>query len=108
MTDAPDRTGLMFTANRLDDGVVIWLTDALCWSETATEAAVFSDVGAAAARDEVVAAGDRNHIVAAYEVAADGRADKSMRERIRAGGDPTIIPPQDILARGQLSVKGDG
>ena len=88
----------MFTANRLDDGVVIWLTDALCWSETATEAAVFSDVGAAAARDEVVAAGDRNHIVAAYEVAADGRAD----------GGPTIIPPQDILARGQLSVKGDG
>ena len=98
----------MFTANRLDDGVVIWLTDALCLSETATEAAVFSDVGAAAARDEVVAAGDRNHIVAAYEVAADGRADKSMRERIRAGGGPTIIPPQDILARGQLSVKGDG
>ena len=98
----------MFTANRLDNGVVIWLTDALCWSETVTEAAVFSDVGAAAARDEVVAAGDRNHIVAAYEVAADGRADKSMRERIRAGGGPTIIPPQDILARGQLSVKGDG
>ena len=98
----------MFTANRLDDGVVIWLTDALCWSETATEAAVFSDVGAAAARDEVVAAGDRNHIVAAYEVAADGRADKSMRERIRAGRGPTIMPPQDNLARHPQPPKRDG
>jgi hypothetical protein len=44
---------VMFTANRLDDGVVIWLTGALCWSEASTQAAVFSDDGAEAARDAV-------------------------------------------------------
>ena len=92
-------TDVIFTANRLNDGVVIWLTDALCWSETATQAAVFSDTGAEVARAEVAAACHRNYIVAAYEVSVDGRADTSMRERIRAGRGPTIIPPQDNLAR---------
>ena len=86
---------VMFTANRLNDGVAIWLTDRLVWSETAAQAAAFSGVGAETARDEVAAACHRNHIVAAYEVAVDGRADKSMRERVRAGRGPTIIPPQD-------------
>ena len=101
-------TDVIFTANRLNDGVVIWLTDALCWSETATKAAVFSDTGAEAARNEVAAACLRNYIVAAYEVAVDGRADRSMRERIRAGRGPTIIPPQDNLARRPLPPKRDG
>ena len=41
-------TEVMFTANRLEDGVVIWLTNALGWSEAATQAAVFSDAGAEA------------------------------------------------------------
>ncbi|MEX0503266.1 DUF2849 domain-containing protein [Alphaproteobacteria bacterium LSUCC0719] len=88
-------TGVMFTANRLDDGVVIWLTGSLCWSETASGAAVFSDADIDLARRQVAAASDRNEIVAAYEVAVDGRTDRSMRERIRAAGGPTIIPPQD-------------
>lgn len=88
-------TEVMFTANRLEDGVVIWLTNALGWSEAATQAAVFSDAGAEAARAEVAAACQRNFIIAAYEVAVDGRADRSMRERIRAGRGPTITPPQD-------------
>ena len=101
-------TGVMFTANRLDDGVVIWLTNALCWSETATQAAIFSDASVDAAREEVAAACHRNDIVAAYEVAADGRADRSMRERIRAGGGPTITPPQDSGARFPRPSKGDG
>jgi hypothetical protein len=99
---------VIFTANRLNDGVVIWLTDALCWSETATQAAVFNDAGAEAARDEVAAACHRNLIVAAYEVAVDGRADRSMRERIRAGRGPTIMPPQDNLARHPQPPKRDG
>ena len=37
---------VMFTANRLDNGAVIWLTAALRWSEAARQAAVFSDDGA--------------------------------------------------------------
>ena len=98
---------VMFTANRLDDGVVIWLTGALCWSEASTQAAVFSDDGAEAARDSVAAACHRNFIVAAYEVAVDGRADTSMRERIRAGRGPTITPPQDNRPRVPRPVKGD-
>ena len=98
---------VMFTANRLDDGVVIWLTGALCWSEASTQAAVFSDDGAEAARDAVAAACHRNFIVAAYEVAVDGRADTSMRERIRAGRGPTITPPQDNRPRVPPPVKGD-
>jgi hypothetical protein len=98
---------VMFTANRLDDGVVIWLTRALCWSEASTQAAVFSDDGAEAARDAVAAACQRNFIVAAYEVAVDGRADTSMRERIRAGRGPTITPPQDNRPCVPWPVKGD-
>ena len=105
MADLPASTGSIFTANRLNDGVVIWLIDGLRWSETAAEAAVFSDAGAAAARDEVAAACHRNHIAAAYEVAVGGRADKSMRERIRAGRGPTVIPPQDSRARFRRPVK---
>jgi len=98
---------VMFTANRLDDGTVIWLTDAPGWSEAATQAAAFSDAGAEAARDEVAAACHRNFIVAAYEVAVDGRAEKSMRERIRAGRGPTIAPPRDSRARLVRPAAGD-
>lgn len=98
---------VMFTANRLDDGAVIWLTGALCWSEASTQAAVFSDDGAEAARDAVAIACHRNFIVAAYEVAVDGRADTSMRERIRAGRGPTITPPQDNRARPARPATGD-
>ena len=92
-------TGVKFTANRLDDGVVVWLTARLAWSEAATEAAIFADddedSAAAAARSAVTAACHRNEIVAAYEVAVDGRADISMREHIRSRRGPTITPPTD-------------
>jgi len=101
-------TGVMFAANRLDDGTVIWLTGSLCWSETASRAAIFLDADIDLARREVMAASHRNEIVAAYEVAVDGRADRSMRERIRAAGGPTIIPPQDGQARRQRPSKGEG
>ena len=88
-------TGVKFTANRLDDGVVVWLTAELGWSEAATQAAIFADDDAEAARSEVAAACHRNDIVAAYEAAVDGRADRSMREHIRAGRGPTITHPTD-------------
>ena len=92
-------TGVKFTANRLDDGVVVWLTARLVWSGAAREAAIFADddedSAAAAARSTVTAACHRNEIVAAYEVAVDGRADISMREHIRSRRGPTITPPID-------------
>ena len=87
--------GVKFTANRLEDGVVVWLTDTLRWSEAATRAGIFSGEDAEVARGEAAAACHRNFIVAAYEVAVDGRADRSMRERIRGGRGPTITPPTD-------------
>lgn len=89
-------TERMFTANRLEDGVVVWLTDGFGWSDAQARAAVFSDADVEVARGEVAAACHRNYIVAAYEVAIDGRADTSMRERIRAGRGPTIVPPADL------------
>lgn len=92
-------TGVKFTANRLDDGVVVWLTARLVWSEAAREAGTFAeddeDRAAATARSAVAAACHRNEIVAAYEVAVDGRADISMREHIRSRRGPTITPPTD-------------
>ena len=92
-------TGVKFTANRLDDGVVVWLTARLAWSEAAREAGIFADddedSAAATARSAVAAACHRNEIVAAYEVAIDGRADISMREHIRSRRGPTITPPTD-------------
>ena len=94
-------TRRMFTANRLEDGVVVWLTAELGWSDRRTRAAIFSDADVEVARDEVAAACQRNHILAAYEVAIDGRADTSTRERIRAGRGPTIAPPADLGPFGQ-------
>ena len=108
-------TGVKFTANRLDDGCVVWLTSGHVWSTAATDAAIFFDAdadadakedgngeagggakgGAKAARSTVAAACHRNEIVAAYEVPVDGRADISMREHIRSRRGPTITPPTD-------------
>ena len=87
---------VMITANRIYDGVVVWLTREFAWSEDSSLAAGFAgDAAAAAARHEVRAATRRNEIVAAYEIKIDGREDRSMRERIRAGKGPTILPPSD-------------
>ena len=86
---------VMITANCIYDGVVVWLTREFAWSEDSSLAAGFAGDAAIAARHEVRAATRRNEIVAAYEIKIDGREDRSMRERIRAGKGPTILPPSD-------------
>lgn len=88
------------TANRLADGVVVWLTADGRWSETLAQAAVSTSA------DEVgrlldLAHGDENTAVGAYPApvrsAADGSVEPAnLRERIRVGG-PTIALPTDPL-----------
>lgn len=83
------------TANRLADGVVVWLTAAGSWSLSIADAKV------ATTAEEVqhllaIANSDENTAVSAYAarvaVTAEGRvAPANLRERIRVDG-PTIAP----------------
>ncbi|QRG04742.1 DUF2849 domain-containing protein [Xanthobacter dioxanivorans] len=84
------------TANRLADGVVVWLTADGRWTETIGEAAV---AGSSEAVDALldVAHADENTAVGAYparvDIAANGTpAPANLRERIRVGG-PTVSLP---------------
>ena len=82
------------TANRLVDGIVVFLGPHLRWVDAYALAAVFTDE---AAKAEAMAAAKRsealNEVVEPYfvEVVArgGGLAPKSLREEIRANG-PTI------------------
>ncbi|TCT08199.1 DUF2849 domain-containing protein [Aquabacter spiritensis] len=80
------------TANRLSDGVVVWLTPSHGWSTDIADAAIAttSDVAMTLLS---VANGDEIHAVGAYParvVVVNGRAAPvNLRERIRVGG-PTI------------------
>ena len=79
------------TANRLDDGSVVYLTDARHWAAAFTAACAFED--ATAASSEVAwAKTQEHHVCGPYtfeaEVAEDGTANLSSRERLRrAGGE---------------------
>ncbi|MFG1402500.1 DUF2849 domain-containing protein [Xanthobacter sediminis] len=85
------------TANRLADGVVVWLTPAGTWSLSIAEAAV------AATGEEVlrlldIAHGDENTAVGAYAASVvltrEGRAaPANLRERIRVLGPTVGAPP---------------
>ncbi|MDB2390439.1 DUF2849 domain-containing protein [Alphaproteobacteria bacterium] len=86
---------IILTANRLDDGVVLWMTATLNWTTDRTSAAKFDADSAtiATARAENDAAA--NQIVSVYAVAVNGQADQSAREVIRAARGPSIRPPAD-------------
>ncbi|GGF45674.1 hypothetical protein GCM10007301_01470 [Azorhizobium oxalatiphilum] len=86
----------VITANRLTDGVVVWLTAESGWSDTLSRAAVVSTPDDAL-RLLGIANADENHAVGAYParvtVADDGSlAPVNLRERIRVGG-PTVALP---------------
>jgi len=82
------------TANRLIDGIVVFLDPQLRWVDAYAQAAIFTD---AAAKADAMSAAKRseslNEVVEPYfvEVVArgGGLAPKSLREEIRANG-PTI------------------
>jgi hypothetical protein len=101
MTSPLDRklkiTGpVIVTANRLDDGAVVYRTRSGNWSicldaaAVVTTAAAATDLLAAAVADDISAVGA---YVAPVEIDADGRPRPgNLRERIRHAG-PTIAMP---------------
>ena len=86
------------TANRLDDGRVVWLAADGTWDVDVARAAVFADAGAVeAGLAEGRRAVDAQHVVEPYAVeveAGGGRVrPTALRERIRADGPsvPLIV-----------------
>ena len=87
----------MITANRLVDGVTVYMTADAGWSELFVDGAVWSDKasadGALAASEEAVKA---RHVVGPYlfdvTVTESGPQPVSARERIRAAHLPTFEP----------------
>jgi len=96
------------TANRLADGVVVFLDAEGDWVEDFARAAVYADAAAVAAAlalgAEAVA---RSQIVDPYAVAVERRnghyAPKALREAIRASG-PTVRRDLGKQAQGQAPV----
>jgi sulfite reductase (NADPH) hemoprotein beta-component len=84
----------MITANRLADGLVVFLDAENGWSEDFHRGAIFEDAAAKAQGLAVAAkAAEANFVVDPYpielELRAGHLAPKALRERIRATG-PTV------------------
>lgn len=84
------------TANRLHDGLVVFLRDDGSWSRDLDRARVAADDNEAEALSEVALAAARSNIIVdPYPVAVDvtpGQAPVPVahRERLRASGGPTV------------------
>ncbi|TDG28794.1 DUF2849 domain-containing protein [Paracraurococcus ruber] len=92
---------MVFTANRLRDGRVVWLAGPGRWAETVREARVFPPAEAAAGL-ALAQQGERDQVViGAYgaEVAIrDGIAvPVRFRERLRAEGPSIAAEPAEYL-----------
>lgn len=89
-------TRQVISANRLTDGLVVYLTDGGDWSEAIAEARIVDDAAAhAAAVAEGAAAVARQHVVEPYaidiDVSSGAPRPARLREYIRARG-PTVRP----------------
>jgi len=87
------------TANRLRDGVIVWLTPDLQWSEDYAESKVLRDEAEAkaaldAAGLDVKAQRVVGPYLAEFNETPEGLQAASARERIRASRLPTITPDQ--------------
>ena len=87
------------TANRLRDGVIVWLKPDLTWSEDfAASKPLRDEAEAKAALDAAGVAVKARLVVGPYLAEVDetpeGLKPNSARERIRAIAKPTIIPDQ--------------
>lgn len=82
---------VVFTANRLRDGRVVWLTEGGRWTERSAEAHIYQGEEAVASGRAIAdAAVKRRDVVAAYDVEIT-QTDKGpipviLRERVRADG----------------------
>ena len=72
---------VLLTANRLTDGVVLWM-----------------------ARDQAKADLANQRIISLYEITIDGTGKHSAREQIRAAKGPSIQPPRDQHNQGVSNV----
>jgi hypothetical protein len=87
------------TANRLRDGVIVWLTPALSWSEDFAESKVLRDEAEAKAALDAAGGAVKARLVvgpylAEFNETPEGLQAASARERIRASRLPTITPDQ--------------
>ena len=98
----PKTDDIILTANRLDDGVVLWMTAALDWTTDRTKAAVFDADSAPIANLHAEKDMAANRIVSVYAVAVNGKADQSAREMIRAAKGPSVKPPVDNPVRSSI------
>ena len=86
---------IILTANRLNDGVVLWMTARLDWTDDRGKAAQFDADSAPIAKARAEQDEAANRIVSVYAVEVNGKAEQSARETIRAAKGPSIIPPVD-------------
>jgi len=95
----------MITANRLGDGVVVFLDAKGVWSEDFHHGAVLADEAAkAAALARAKSSENDNEVIDPYWIELESRAGhfmpKALREAIRASG-PTVRPDLGKQAHGQ-------
>jgi hypothetical protein len=98
-------TDRIITANWLQDGAVIWMTDSLGWSIDRSVAGIFSEARFEQARGQAVLDEQNNLVTAVYEIVIDGKAEMSMREQIRANQGPTVAPPSDSGPHTQMTAR---
>ena len=87
------------TANRLRDGVIVWLTAEQLWSEDFAESKPLRDEAEAKAALEAASIHVKAQLVvgpylAEVEETVEGLQAANARERIRASRLPTITPDQ--------------
>src|SRR5205823_9209653 len=85
---------VVFTANRLRDGVVLWLDRQERWSEKVADARIYEGAAIEEGRAAALAWEHRQEVVGSYPVdvavTEAGPAPLSVRERVRAQGGPSI------------------
>jgi hypothetical protein len=94
----PATAPMVFTANRLRDGRVVWLAEARRWVETVAEAKVFPPAEAAAGL-ALAQQDERSQLVVGVygaEVAIQGGVPVPVkfRERLRAKGPSVVAEPR--------------
>jgi len=84
---------VVFTANRLRDGTVLWLTKDERWSETVADARIYEGAAIEEGRAAAQEWERRQEVVGSYPVDVAvtdaGPAPLSVRERVRAQGGPS-------------------
>ena len=99
-----DTMPVLLTANRLTDGVVLWMAGDTSWSENHDDSVGFTGVGLVKARDQAKADFANQRIISLYEITIDGTGKHSAREQIRAAKGPSIQPPRDRHNQGGSNV----